>query len=149
MANLTPPIKAGFIEVDKKVFTEPPPDGTEWRCPCGKDLFGIFKDGQLHIKYRERDAFIPEGIVRCRCRRCGNESVIDIGAQKVGVVITYSADEFYLEHLKEALTVSTDDVDATEAAVKLAEEHGVDLTKIEGSGKDGRITKGDVEALLQ
>ena len=37
-------------------------------------------------------------------------------------------------------------VDATEAAIKLAGELGVDLSEIEGSGKDGRITKFDVEA---
>lgn len=36
--------------------------------------------------------------------------------------------------------------DATPAAEELAEEKGVDLEKVEGSGKDGRITKPDVEA---
>ena len=67
MANLTPPIKrAGFIEFDRKTFDEPPEDGTEWRCACKRDLFGIFKGGVLHVKYRERDAWIPEGIVRMR-----------------------------------------------------------------------------------
>lgn len=40
------------------------------------------------------------------------------------------------------------DYDATEAAVELAEEHGIDLSEVEGTGVDGRITKPDVEALL-
>ena len=147
MTNLTPPIKrAGFIEFDKKEFKEPPPDGTEWRCKCTVgDLFGIFKQGVLHIKYRERDLFVPEGIVRCRCRRCGNESVIDIGAQGVGVTIVYSANENYLEELRDTLI----GIDATDAALKLAHERGIDLKGVQGSGKDGRITKGDVEELIE
>jgi pyruvate/2-oxoglutarate dehydrogenase complex dihydrolipoamide acyltransferase (E2) component len=35
---------------------------------------------------------------------------------------------------------------ATDAAVKLAAEHDIDLADVAGSGADGRITKGDVEA---
>jgi len=148
MANLTPPIKRkGFVKWDNQVFNRPPPDGTEWRCRCGRDLFGIFYDGVLHIKYRERDAFIPEGVVRCMCRHCGHQSVIDIGSQKVSINIVHSADPEYLEHLRETLTVSAE-IDATDAARELAEEHGIDLETIEGSGKDGRIVKGDVEATI-
>lgn len=37
---------------------------------------------------------------------------------------------------------------ASEAAVKLAEAEGIDLALIEGSGKDGSITKADVEAAI-
>lgn len=39
-------------------------------------------------------------------------------------------------------------VDATDAAEELADEHGIDLSEIEGSGKGGRILKGDIEAEL-
>jgi len=35
---------------------------------------------------------------------------------------------------------------ATDAAVKLAAEHDIDLADVAGTGADGRITKGDVEA---
>ena len=38
---------------------------------------------------------------------------------------------------------------ATDAAVGLAEESGVDLTGIEGTGSGGRITKDDVEAAIE
>lgn len=38
------------------------------------------------------------------------------------------------------------EVDATEGAEELAAELGIDLATVEGTGKDGRITKGDVEA---
>lgn len=38
--------------------------------------------------------------------------------------------------------------DATEAAVDLAEEHEIDLSKVTGSGKDGRIVVRDVRELL-
>lgn len=39
--------------------------------------------------------------------------------------------------------------EATEAAVELAEEKGVDLSQVEGSGKDGKIIKSDVEAVAE
>ena len=41
-----------------------------------------------------------------------------------------------------------EELDATDSAVALAAELGVDLADVEGSGKDGRITKADVEALV-
>jgi pyruvate/2-oxoglutarate dehydrogenase complex dihydrolipoamide acyltransferase (E2) component len=40
------------------------------------------------------------------------------------------------------------DVDATAGAVELADEHGIDLEAIEGTGVDGRVTKADVEAAI-
>lgn len=39
--------------------------------------------------------------------------------------------------------------DATPAAAELAEEQGLDLTTIEGTGKEGRILKSDVEAAIK
>lgn len=39
-------------------------------------------------------------------------------------------------------------VDATPDAEALAEEHGILLSEIEGSGKDGRILKSDVQAVI-
>jgi len=41
-----------------------------------------------------------------------------------------------------------DVVDATEAAIKLMDENGVDHKEVTGTGTDGRITKGDVENFL-
>ncbi|WP_103021467.1 E3 binding domain-containing protein [Salinibacter altiplanensis] len=41
---------------------------------------------------------------------------------------------------------SSTEVDATDGARALAGEEDVDLTSIEGSGKDGRITKADVKS---
>jgi len=37
------------------------------------------------------------------------------------------------------------EVDATAAAQEHAEKHGVDLSTVEGTGADGKITKADVE----
>jgi pyruvate/2-oxoglutarate dehydrogenase complex dihydrolipoamide acyltransferase (E2) component len=39
-----------------------------------------------------------------------------------------------------------EDIETTGAAAELAQELGVDLSTVEGTGKDGRITKADVEA---
>ncbi len=41
------------------------------------------------------------------------------------------------------------EVDATSGATELAEEEGIDLASIEGSGKDGRVTKADVEDAIE
>lgn len=35
--------------------------------------------------------------------------------------------------------------DATDTAKELAEEHGIDLSTVTGTGADGKITKADVE----
>jgi pyruvate/2-oxoglutarate dehydrogenase complex dihydrolipoamide acyltransferase (E2) component len=40
-------------------------------------------------------------------------------------------------------------VDATDAALKLASDYGVDLAAVHGSGADGRILLSDVRALVQ
>lgn len=44
---------------------------------------------------------------------------------------------------------STRTFDATDAAQELADAEGVDLSRVKGSGADGRITKADVEAAVE
>lgn len=39
--------------------------------------------------------------------------------------------------------------DATDSAQELAEEHGIDLRTIQGTGADGRILKRDVEGAIE
>lgn len=51
-----------------------------------------------------------------------------------------------LDRLRHAPDESGGTPDATPAAAELAEEEGVDLEDVEGTGKEGRITKADVEA---
>lgn len=46
------------------------------------------------------------------------------------------------------LEAATRPTDATDAARDLAREEGVDLGSVEGTGKDGRVLKSDVEAAL-
>lgn len=46
-------------------------------------------------------------------------------------------------------TSEVPDVSATPAAVAHAEEFGVDLTQVEGTGKDGTIIKADVAAVVE
>ena len=40
------------------------------------------------------------------------------------------------------------EITASSAAEKLAKEHGIDLSTVKGSGANGNITKGDIEALI-
>lgn len=41
------------------------------------------------------------------------------------------------------------DIDATNAAIKLAKAKGIDLKTVQGTGEDGRILKGDVEKEIE
>ena len=50
---------------------------------------------------------------------------------------------------EEPEAVIPEDLAITNAARELAEEHGIDVTKIEGTGKDGRVLKGDVQAVVK
>jgi large subunit ribosomal protein L21 len=49
----------------------------------------------------------------------------------------------------EAPTEEPSAVDATDTARSLAEENGIDLSTLEGSGKDGRILKSDVAKAIK
>ena len=42
----------------------------------------------------------------------------------------------------------TSEIDATDSAKELAAENDVDLAQVQGSGSEGRITKGDVEDFI-
>ena len=44
---------------------------------------------------------------------------------------------------------AAEEIDATDAAGELAAEHGIDLAEIEGTGKEGRVLKSDVEAAVE
>lgn len=59
------------------------------------------------------------------------------------------AEEPEPEAAEEAEPVIPEDFSITNAARELAEEHGIDVTKIEGTGKDGRVLKGDVQAVVK
>jgi len=44
--------------------------------------------------------------------------------------------------------IDYDNINATSSAIDLAKENGIDLSDVEGSGREGRITKADVVALV-
>lgn len=46
-------------------------------------------------------------------------------------------------------SAAADEIDITDAARELAEAHGLDLASIEGTGKDGRILKSDVDKAIK
>jgi pyruvate/2-oxoglutarate dehydrogenase complex dihydrolipoamide acyltransferase (E2) component len=139
MRNLMYPVKKEpYVKPEAKRTV--PPDGTEWRCPaCNKDLFGKFKNGQLHIKYRERSLMV-QGTVSVPCRACGYVATLDTRAYAYPVTLEYARAE------DDGLTVSPE---ATEQAIKLAREHGIDLREVKGSGVNGKIVVKDVRGLIE
>jgi 2-oxoglutarate dehydrogenase E2 component (dihydrolipoamide succinyltransferase) len=50
---------------------------------------------------------------------------------------------------EEAPAEVKEEVDATPAAIELATEKGINLAQVKGSGKNGRITLGDVKDLTE
>lgn len=50
---------------------------------------------------------------------------------------------------EEAPEPEAEEIDITPAAAELAAEHGVDVTEIEGTGKDGRVLKSDVQKAIR
>lgn len=53
-------------------------------------------------------------------------------------------DRIQVELEKGRAIMPQSEVDATDSAIKVAEELGIDLAKVEGSGAEGRIIKSDV-----
>jgi pyruvate/2-oxoglutarate dehydrogenase complex dihydrolipoamide acyltransferase (E2) component len=49
----------------------------------------------------------------------------------------------------ESSIIPPDAPNATDAAVELARENGIDLASIKGSGKEGRIVEGDVKEAVE
>ena len=54
----------------------------------------------------------------------------------------------YLQNTGFAVIVGPGPIEATPQATELAAQHGIDLSKVAGSGTDGRILVGDVKAVL-
>lgn len=52
------------------------------------------------------------------------------------------------EERVEIVLTNVEEVDATDSAIALANEKGVDLAEVKGSGVGGRILKSDVETVL-
>lgn len=120
-------------------------EGDEWRCPqCKGDLFGIFHEGKLHIKYRER-TMIAQGIVTTTCRKCGAATRIST-AQVPVVIDTLTLAEIFQPEDEEAEedNLSQTDINATRQAIDYAREHNINLSSVKGTGKDGRITLKDL-----
>lgn len=63
---------------------------------------------------------------------------------------TYSEDGYQTRMLTAGPPAKTPDEEpkASEAVLEFAKEHGVDIEKVVGTGKDGRIKKSDVEAFI-
>lgn len=50
---------------------------------------------------------------------------------------------------REDVEVRAEVPEATPAAIKLAEEHGIDLLGVEGTGADGKIVVGDIKNVVE
>jgi pyruvate/2-oxoglutarate dehydrogenase complex dihydrolipoamide acyltransferase (E2) component len=82
--------------------------------------------------------------------RSGDENVGDTGlTYEQAVAVAQASDpEAQLARVQDAGPKESE-VDATPAAEELAEEEGVDLSEVEGTGAGGRVTKPDVEAAVE
>lgn len=74
--------------------------------------------------------------VKYVCELCEGEMEADV-------------DVFSAHNCENYRSRKSESVDATPAAIDLARDKGVTLSSIEGSGKDGRVTKSDVESEVE
>lgn len=89
-------------------------------------------DGVLDEILVTPDTVVPVGTVLARIRGAGETAASQQTAPSQAVS-TVDADE---------------PLQASPIARKLAQEHGIDLAKVAGSGRGGRITREDVEAMI-
>lgn len=89
-------------------------------------------DGVLDEILVTPDTVVPVGTVLARIRGAGETAASQQTAPSQAVS-TVDADE---------------PLQASPIARKLAQEHGIDLAKVAGSGRGGRITREDVEAVI-
>lgn len=78
---------------------------------------------------------------------CGPNATISVDhTDPVAGLVTDG--KFSLEGITDVILsdASLAEPDATDAAARKAEELGVDLATVDGTGKDGRVTVNDVEA---
>jgi len=131
-------LRRDYPHVKKEKYVKPkveliePPEGSFWICrSCGKDRFGKFVNGVLEVKYRDRIMTV-DGVVVVHCLRCGWENKLDLRSYPYKVSVHTNAEPW--------------DIEATQAAIKMADEAGVDLNEIQIQGK---VTVSDVRAYLQ
>lgn len=86
-------------------------------------------DGRGYYVIRDTDT---GAAAKYMCERCEGE-------------IEPDPDVFAAHNCENYRKRETASVDATEGAMELARDKGVTLSGVEGTGKDGRVTKADVE----
>lgn len=73
------------------------------------------------------------------CLKCGNDTLPDPD------VFAAHDCENYRDHELNVDEIGDFDINASDAALELAVDLGIDITKVEGTGEDGRVLKGDVK----
>ena len=82
----------------------------------------------------------------------GEDGVPEVAPEDAGQPLDHGTPDVPVDAVSdgaESQSTPSADVDATDAAKAHAEENGIDLSTLTGSGKDGRVTKEDVEAAIQ
>jgi pyruvate dehydrogenase E2 component (dihydrolipoyllysine-residue acetyltransferase) len=96
--------------------------------------------------YQQDDLKNPESNLAKLVADLSDDQYREVQALKNPAVVSSSNEEFQQEG---EVTVTKTSVNATPGALTYAEAKGIDLSNVPGTGQDGRITKGDVEAYEQ
>ena len=115
----------------------------QWRY---RSNLGVFDEGQIvqlddvlvAAINRDSPGVLKRGMKEAPQNRMATASEVEnrMSVQEPDLVFSTSPSRFATEP------------EATDAAVELAREHGIDLPSVEGSGKGGKILKKDIEVLL-
>lgn len=114
------------------------PDGYQWRCAaCKRDMFGVWKEGTLHVRHNNGTTMIINGVVRANCRRCGLENLLNTGDMNVAF---HTLDNGNFTNL---LPVPSPQ------ANKLMKAHHLSIFDVPGTGTGGQVTVGDVRTYVE
>lgn len=97
--------------------------------------------GTATVKFEATETEIAEWEAKKEAEQQAAEAAEELLAMTPEERLEYEAEQAKAE--------AAANVNATEAAVALAEEHNIDLSTVEGTGTDGRITQPDVARLIE
>ena len=116
----------------------------------GEDISGILKEAEAGAKAGKEKKEVKEDKKETKEKVVKEEPVAAVSADAVAgqASVPKPAPTFPIRTATAEAASSNGRVKASPLAKRLAEERGIDISRVRGSGDDGRVTKHDIESYL-